>query len=149
MSDPEEPATPLRAIARRHMRLGWLSLSVYATLGVGLEALHAFKVASYLQASADARRLALTLAHAHGIGLGLLNVLFALSVPVLFSQSDAALRTGSFLLSAATVLIPAGFLFGGAVIYDGDPGPFVLLVPLGAPLLLLALFLFLRQSFRN
>jgi hypothetical protein len=149
MSEPEQHAATLAAIARRHMRLGWLSLSLYATLGVGLEALHAFKVASYLQASAEARRLALTLAHAHGVGLGLVNVLFALSVPVLFAQSTAALRAGSFLLGAATVLVPAGFLLGGAVIYDGDPGIGVLLVPLGAPLLLLALFFFVRQSFRS
>ncbi|MFI5308455.1 MAG: hypothetical protein ACHQ53_13945 [Polyangiales bacterium] len=141
--------SPLDKVQLRHMRLGWLSLAVYASLGVVLEALHAFKVATYLQAAAEPRRLAFTLAHAHGVGLGLLNVLFALSLPVLFTQGSRTLRLASALLATATVLIPAGFLLGGAVTYDGDPGVGVLLVPLGAPLLLLALLLLSRQSWRG
>ena len=34
------------------------------------------------------------------------------------------------------MLLPAGFLLGGLVIHDGDPGIGVLLVPVGALLLL-------------
>jgi hypothetical protein len=35
----------------------------------------------------------------------------------------------------AAVLLPAGFFLGGIVIYDGDPGLGVWLVPIGAALL--------------
>jgi len=35
----------------------------------------------------------------------------------------------------AAILLPAGFFFGGIVIYDGDPGLGVWLVPVGAALL--------------
>jgi hypothetical protein len=42
---------------------------------------------------------------------------------------------------AASLLLPGGFFLGGLVYYAGDPGPGVLLVPVGAVLLLTAVFL--------
>ncbi|HEY8174006.1 MAG TPA: hypothetical protein VIH21_13040, partial [Dehalococcoidia bacterium] len=59
--------------ARRHLRFGWWSLFVFATLGLTLEALHGFKVRAYLDVSNDTRRLMWTLAHAHGTLLGLVH----------------------------------------------------------------------------
>src|SRR5690606_3010188 len=56
-------------IARRHARLGYGVLLLSALLGLTLEALHAFKVSAYLDAST--RRLMWRLAHAHGALLGL------------------------------------------------------------------------------
>jgi hypothetical protein len=44
------------------------------------------------------------------------------------------------MLIAATVILPGGFLLGGVVVYGGDPGVSVLLVPIGALLLLAALW---------
>jgi len=41
-------------------------------------------------------------------------------------------------LTGATVLLPGGFFLGGAMIYAGDPGVGILLVPVGALLLLVA-----------
>lgn len=41
----------------------------------------------------------------------------------------------SFSLIWAAVLLAAGFFLGGIVIYDGDPGLGVWLVPIGAALL--------------
>ena len=41
----------------------------------------------------------------------------------------------SFALIWAAILLPAGFLLGGIVIYDGDPSLGVWLVPVGALLL--------------
>src|SRR5438067_2276666 len=41
----------------------------------------------------------------------------------------------SFALIWAAILLPAGFFLGGIVIYDGDPGLGVWLVPVGAALL--------------
>jgi len=41
----------------------------------------------------------------------------------------------SFALIWAAILLPVGFFLGGIVIYDGDPGLGVWLVPIGAALL--------------
>ena len=42
-------------------------------------------------------------------------------------------------LMGASILVPAGFFLGGTIIYGGDPGLGIFLLPLGAILLLLAL----------
>jgi len=44
----------------------------------------------------------------------------------------------------ALVAMPAGFFLGGAVLYGGEPGPGILLVPLGALALFAAVFLTAR-----
>ena len=43
--------------AMRHLRFGWWSLLVFATLGLVLESLHGFKVRAYLDVSNETRRL--------------------------------------------------------------------------------------------
>jgi hypothetical protein len=45
---------------------------------------------------------------------------------------------------AASLLIPGGFFLGGVVIYAGDPGLGIVLVPVGALLLFTAVFLTAR-----
>jgi hypothetical protein len=45
------------------------------------------------------------------------------------------------LLIGASILLPVGFFLGGVQFYGGDPGLGVLVVPIGAILLLAALFL--------
>ena len=76
------PDAPTAAVdyTRRHLRFGWWSLLVFLTLGFTLELLHGFKVGMYLDASNETRRLMWTLAHAHGSLLGLIHVLFGLSL---------------------------------------------------------------------
>ena len=128
---PTEPAT---ATSSRQLRFGWWALLVWLAIGVVLELLHGFKVAWYLDANQTTRRLMFTLAHAHGTLLGLVNIAAALtarSVPG-FVPAPAASRA----LVAAAVLLPGGFLLGGVVIHDGDPGLGIFLVPVGALLLL-------------
>jgi membrane protein DedA with SNARE-associated domain len=44
-------------------------------------------------------------------------------------------RSVSFALIWAAILLPAGFFLGGVIIYDGDPGLGIWLVPIGAALL--------------
>jgi hypothetical protein len=127
------------------MRFGWWSLLVYATLGLVLETLQGFKVPLYVDVSHDTRRLMWTLAHAHGVGLALVHVLFALSVPVL-PAAPARDRLASRCLIAASVLLPGGFFAGGVVYYAGDPGPGILLVPVGALLLITAVLLVARAT---
>ena len=126
--------------SRRHLRVGWWSLLLFATLGLVLESLHGFKVRAYLDVSNDTRRLMWTLAHAHGTLLAVIHIVFGLtlrggSVPALASQ-----RQLSTSLYAASVLLPGGFFLGGVVFYAGDPGVGVLLVPAGAALLLFAIY---------
>ena len=140
MSMPPSETSRLR---HRHFSLGWLALLVFLTLGIALEALHGFKVGAYLDADNDARRLGLRLAHAHGVLLGLVHVAFAATLPAL-AATRARATTISRSLSAATVLLPGGFLLGGVFARGGDPGLGILLVPLGAACLFVAVALVTR-----
>lgn len=123
-----------RALALRHQRLGWWSLAVFATLGLGLETLHGLKVGLYLDVGNDTRRLLWTLAHAHGALVGALHVLYGLTL-----QSVPASPLASRCLTLAGVLLPAGFFIGGIDVHGGDPGLGVLLVPPAGVLLIVAL----------
>ena len=131
-------------LAQRHLRVGFSGLLLFAILGVALEALHAWKASAYLGVDHEARRLMWTLAHAHGVGLSLLQVAFAVSVKLMAAEH---LRNASRLLNAATVLIPLGFFLGGVNTYEADPGFGILLVPIGALALLVALAMIVRVLF--
>jgi len=134
--------------AQRHLRFGWWSLLLFATLGLVLESLQGFKVRAYLDVSSETRRLMWTLAHAHGTLLAIVHVIFALTwraAPV--SLPNPQLISTS--LIAASVLLPGGFFLGGVAFYSGDPGVGVLLVPIGAVLLLFAVFSIARGLSRS
>lgn len=123
-----------------HMRVGWHGLLIFGALGTLLEVLHAWKNPAYLGVGNDTRRLMWTLAHAHGIGLSLLQIAFAATSAVMFAGLSPRLSRASRLLDASTLLVPLGFFLGGAVPYRSDPGIGVILVPLGAVLFLGATF---------
>ena len=125
--------------ARRHLRFGWWSLLLFATLGLVLESLQGFKVRAYLDVSNDTRRLMWTLAHAHGTLLGVIHVVFGLTINAA-GINPRRLPLISSCLVGASVLLPGGFFLGGVAFYGGDPGLGVLLVPAGAVLLLFAIF---------
>lgn len=130
----------LQRAARCHLAAGWSAVLLFLTLGIVLETLHGFKVGFYLDVGNSTRRLMWTLAHAHGTLLGMINILFALTVRH-ESWAGAGRRTSSVALLGATVLLPGGFFLGGIKIYAGDPGLGILLVPVGALALLLAVTL--------
>jgi hypothetical protein len=132
--------------ARRHLRFGWWSLLVFATLGLGLESLHGFKVGAYVDVSNETRRLMWTLAHAHGTLLAVVHVIFGLTVRVVPELPGRNQRLISSTLMAASVLLPGGFFLGGIAFYAGDPGLGVLLVPIGATLLMIAVFYIARGT---
>jgi hypothetical protein len=132
--------------SRRHLAFGWWSLLVFAMLGLTLEALHGFKVRAYLDASSDTRRLMWTLAHAHGIGLALVHIVFGLMMRVAPETSAGNTQTISTALVAASVLLPGGFFLGGIGFYAGDPGIGIVLVPVGAAALLYAVFSIARGT---
>jgi len=142
-----EQARILDPLVRTHLRWGWWSLFAYLLMGILLETLHGFKVNFYLDVTHSTRRLMWTLSHAHGTLLGLMNLGLAASLHEL--RFTARGRTAaSRCLVGASVLLPAGFFAGGAFCYDGDPGLGILLVPVGALLLLVSVFLTARAAGR-
>lgn len=128
-------------LSRRHLRTGWWLMLIYLTFGMLLESFHGFKLFWYLDLSNSTRRLMFTLAHSHGTLLGLLNVAFALTLPHLPDWEVDRARLAGRCLFLASLLIPAGFLFGGLAVYGGDPGLGILLVPVGAVCLFIAVLL--------
>jgi hypothetical protein len=136
-----EPDDATRQLVARHLRIGWWSLLAYLSLGIVLEALHGLKVGWYLDVSNETRRLMFTLGHAHGTLLALVHVGFAASLPLLPAFATRRRALASTGLTAAGLLLPMGFLLGGLYTHAGDPGLGVLLVPPGAVLLLLAVWL--------
>ena len=132
--------------SRRHLRFGWWSLLLFATLGLVLESLHGFKVRAYLDVSNETRRLMWTLAHAHGTLLAVIHIVFGLTLRAGSAPALANPRLISTSLYAASVLLPGGFFLGGVVFYAGDPGVGVLLVPAGAALLLFAIYGIARRT---
>lgn len=123
--------------ARRHLVFGWWSLLCFLTLGIVLESLHGFKIGWYLDHGNETRRLMWTLAHAHGVLLSLINVLFAVALRVFPEISERAKQYASPCLLVANIFLPGGFFLGGIKIYGGDPSVGVLLVPIGAAMLLI------------
>lgn len=117
---------------RRHLLLGWAAVAFFALAGLALEALHGLKVAAYLDLEASTRRHMWTLAHAHGTLLGLVHLGVAFTLRA--RPAIAALRpvvVARHALTAALILMPAGFFLGGVNTFAGDPGLGVLLVPVG------------------
>ena len=117
------------------VRVGWLLLAIALPFGVTLEALHGFKVQSYL--ASDMRREMWRLAHAHGTLLGILCLVCgaigeAWIPEAIRPRALAMIRWGA-------VLMPLGFFLGGILNSEGDPSLGILLVPVGALALVVAL----------
>jgi hypothetical protein len=138
------PADP--DYARRHVRFGWWSFLLFTALGLALEVFHGFKIRGYLDVSNETRRLMWTLAHAHGSLLALVHVVFGLSIRVVPQQGGANQRLISSCLIAASCALPGGFFLGGVVVHGSDPSLGILLVPIGATALLVAIFQLARRA---
>lgn len=128
---------------QRCLRFGWWSLLCWLTLGMGLEAMHGFKIGWYLDVGNEARHLQLTLAHSHGTLLALVNLLFAAT---LRDRASVALARAGWCLRAAGVLMPLGFLGGGLWPLGNDPGLAIVLVPFGGFCLFCGVLLAARQA---
>jgi hypothetical protein len=129
------------ALTLRHLRIGYVGLAVFLTLGAALEALHGFKVGFYLDVENETRRLMWRLAHAHGTLLSIVHVVYALTLKAV---PAAARPIASNALTAALLLIPGGFFAGGVSVAGGDPNPAVLLVPAGFVALLVSVLVTAR-----
>jgi hypothetical protein len=119
-----------------NLRAGFWALLVFATLGFLLEVCHALKLGLYLDVSNETRRLLWRLAHAHGALLGLVNVAYALAA---HSWPRLQGRLAERALLVALLLMPLGFLLGGAFARGGDPGVSVSLAVAGGVALLVGL----------
>jgi hypothetical protein len=148
-SKNDDPAELRRIIARRHYLFGWISLLVFLSLGGALEALHGFKVGAYLDLSHKIRREVWTLAHAHGALLALVQIGFAAGVTTFGRWTEVRLKLTSLLLLYAAVLIPLGFFLGGIGHSEGDPSAGILLVPIGAVALFVAVALVIASAWRG
>ena len=135
------PADSVALVVRRHLRIGWLLLLAFLTLGLALETLHGFKVQAYLSLMNETRRLMWTLAHAHGTALAVVHLAFAFSVNCVPLWPSGSRSVASYSLIAASLLMPFGFFLGGVWVYAGDPGLGILLVPVGGILLFVAVLL--------
>jgi len=138
----------VRRLVRTHFRWGWWSLLLFLTLGLFLDVLHGFKAGFYLDAASETRRLTWTLAHAHGTLLSLVHLALALYLNAHPDWPERPRTIASRALMGGSILLPAGFFFGGLFAYDGDPGLLIYLVPVGALLLGVAVFLAARGSSR-
>jgi len=136
---PDGDDTTRKHLVRAHLRIAWVGLLTFATFGLALEGLQGFKSVSYLGVGNETRRLMWTLAHAHGVGLSLVQIGFAVTSALCLDLPSRMLARASWLLNCAFLLIPGGFLLGGLATYGGDPGIGILLVPVGALMLLAAL----------
>jgi hypothetical protein len=119
-----------------NLRAGFLALFVFASLGLLLETLHGFKLGFYLDVDQETRRMLWRLGHAHGTLLGLLNVGYALAANAWPKLAD---RLAERALVTALLLMPLGFLLGGAFAKGGDPGVSVALAAAGGVALLFGL----------
>ena len=138
-SEPLSSRPKIGGVVEFHLNLGWWLLLLFVVMGVFLESLHGFKVAWYLNVGQESRRLLWRLAHAHGTFLAIVNIAFAATVWIRNWGGNQRIWFASRLLLAATVLVPAGFFLGGMTFYANDPGLGIILLPIGAVLLIIAL----------
>ena len=107
------------------------------------------KVSWYLDPAYETRRLLWRLAHAHGTLLSLVQLGFAATVTTAWPNASRDIRTTSTLLLLAGLLLPLGFFLGGIRVYAGDPGPGIVLVPVGAVAFVLGAWRTARAVNRN
>ena len=131
----EDPGA--KGLARHHLRLGWWTLTLFIGLGLTLESLLGLRVPWYVDATNETRRLMFRLGHAHGTLLAMVNVAFGLTLASSVAPASFP-RWASRALTVATIAVPLGFLGGGVVFYESDPGLPIVLVPIGAVAALVA-----------
>jgi hypothetical protein len=127
-----------------HLRFGCWALLVFLGLGFTLEAFHALGLGWNLAEEYDPRRFMWTLAHAHGTLIALIHI--ALGAAWSMLRPSPRLSTASLCLDASAWLLPGGFFLGGLFVYPPDPGPGIVLVPIGGLLLFAGIALVTRQT---
>ncbi len=127
-------ASTAEIAAQKSLRYGFTALLLFVVGGLTLEFLHLIKAPWYLES--HLRRELWVLAHAHGALLALFNLIYAALLPRIVSAASA----GTWLRWGAA-LVPAGFFLGGIGNSEGDPSLLIVLTPIGALAVLIALAL--------
>ncbi len=128
--------------ARKSLRYGFTALLLFVAGGLSLEFLHLIKVPWYLEN--HLRRELWVLAHAHGALLALFNLAYAALLPRI-----AVAATAGVWLRWGAALVPAGFFLGGIGNSEGDPSLLIVLTPMGALAVLIALALCVRAAWQK
>jgi len=131
-------ATQIEQERRRTRSVGWWSLLCWASLGLLLEAGHALKLRWLLDD--PLRREWLRWGHAHGVGLSLVLLAYAAAG----GGTGPTRGTRRYLLVGAW-LLPLGFSLGALWHYEADPGPAIVLTPVGAVALWIGLWRAARE----
>jgi heme/copper-type cytochrome/quinol oxidase subunit 1 len=139
---PASREASLEAALRAHLRYGSTALLLFLLGGLSLEFLHLIKAPWYLDQ--HLRRELWVLGHAHGALLALLNLAWAALLPRLPTAAGSgwALRWGA-------ALVPAGFLLGGIGNSESDPSLAIIATPVGAALLIYALYALTRAAWQR
>jgi hypothetical protein len=128
--------------AQKSLRYGFTALLLFVAGGLSLEFLHLIKAPWYLEH--HLRRELWVLAHAHGALLALFNLAYAAALP----RVVAAASAGAWLRWGAA-LVPAGFFLGGIGNSEGDPSLAIVLTPVGALAVLIALALCAKAAWQK
>jgi hypothetical protein len=115
------------------IRQAWIFLALWIAFGILLEGLNAFRSPAYMDA--QVRRDMFRLAHSHGTLMNLVLLAAALCARLDLITLGRWAAAG---LRLSVLLLPFGFFFGGVWPFEEEPGPAILLVPVGAVLLLAA-----------
>ena len=109
----------------------WFGLLFWMSMGLLFEGLIGFRSPVYLQD--PLRRELFRLAHAHGTVLSILLLVVNLYLAKgLIAPPRAAVRA----LQAGVLIMPLGFLLGGAWHYESDPNFLIFLAPVGGLLII-------------
>lgn len=142
--DSPEPATANRPTgAGPLLRLGWMSIALWMSVGLLLEGLLGYKIPAYL--NDPQRRELFRLAHTHGTLLGILLVVGGLAL----TRGGPVAKPARMALAIGAVLMPAGFLIAGIWHTESDPGLAIWLVPPGALLVIFAAVEFSLAQFKK
>ncbi len=141
----ESNSNPSGPFGQRHLRIGWLGVLAFLTMGIALEYMLGFRVGFYMDAGNETRRLMWRLAHAHGTLLSLVNIAFGVTCLLQGGWTMRSAKWASPLLLGATLLLPGGFFLGGIGLQGTDPGIGVFLSPIGSLFLLGGVALVVRD----
>ena len=128
---PVEELPPTRPSVSGLLLQAWLSIALWMSFGLLLEAWIGYRVPAYL--SDDLRREIFRLAHTHG---ALLNIVLLLAALCLDRGLVSAAKPALWSLRLGAILMPLGFLLGGIWHTEGEPGLGVWLAPLGGILVI-------------
>ena len=143
-----EASAALDGLRRTHQLWGWTGLALFAGIGLTLEALNGLKLGFYLDATHELRRELWRLGHAHGTLISIVQIGYASALAQGWLDPHRG-ALASFLLRGSLLLLPAGFLLGGAWPSESDPWIGIWLVPLGGIFLVLGAGLVAFDALRS